>query len=94
MPSINIYYACLGVCLYPVNVKTAEPIGPEFFVGLHIFPRKVYEKSKFQKLASSKIKFSLNFHKIFKIREHYFCFTTQHKENMYKNEIEDGRKAP
>ena len=24
---------CLFVCLYPINVKTAEPIGPNFFVG-------------------------------------------------------------
>ena len=24
---------CLSVCLYPINVKTAEPIGPKFFVG-------------------------------------------------------------
>ena len=31
-----IYFACMGVwgsvCLYPINVKTAEPIGPKFFV--------------------------------------------------------------
>ena len=26
---------CLGVCLYPKNVKTAEPIGPKSFVGHH-----------------------------------------------------------
>ena len=24
---------CLPVWLYPINVKTAEPIGPNFFVG-------------------------------------------------------------
>jgi len=24
---------CLSVCLYPINVKTAEPIGPKFFEG-------------------------------------------------------------
>ena len=26
-------FVCLSVCLYPKNVKTAEPIGPKFFVG-------------------------------------------------------------
>ena len=25
-------FVCLSVYLYPVNVKTAEPIGPKFFV--------------------------------------------------------------
>ena len=26
-------FVCLSVHMYPINVKTAEPIGPEFFVG-------------------------------------------------------------
>jgi len=34
---------CLSVCLYPINVKTAEPIGPKFCVGPHVTPGKVYE---------------------------------------------------
>ena len=34
---------CLSVCLYPINVKTAEPIGPKFFVGHLGSPGKVYE---------------------------------------------------
>jgi len=34
---------CLSVCLYPINVKTAEPIGPKFFVGHLGTPGKVYE---------------------------------------------------
>ena len=33
---------CLSVCLYPINVKTAEPIGPKYFVGHHVTPGKVY----------------------------------------------------
>ena len=42
----NIVYlytllVCLGVCLYPINVKTAEPIGSKFCVGLHMYPGKV-----------------------------------------------------
>ena len=28
--SIYLYMACLSVCLYPINVKTAEPIGSKF----------------------------------------------------------------
>ena len=27
------YMLCLSVRLYPINVKTAETIGPEFFYG-------------------------------------------------------------
>ena len=33
----------MSVCLYPINVKTAEPIGPKFFVGHLGTPGKVYE---------------------------------------------------
>ena len=33
---IYIYFACLGVCLYPINVKMAEQIGPKFCVRLCI----------------------------------------------------------
>ena len=34
---------CLLGCLYPINVKTAEPIGSKFFVGHHVTTGKVYE---------------------------------------------------
>ena len=34
---------CLFVCFYPINVKTAEPIGPKFFVAPRVIPGKVYE---------------------------------------------------
>ena len=34
----HIYFASLSVCLYPINVKTAEPIGPKFCVGPHVAP--------------------------------------------------------
>ena len=30
---LYINLACLSVRLYPINVKTAEPIGPKFCVG-------------------------------------------------------------
>jgi len=43
--SIYLYInlACLSVCLYPINIKTAEPIGPKFFVGHLGTPGNVYE---------------------------------------------------
>ena len=44
---LYIYFACLSVCsfvcLYPIDVKTAEPIGPKFCVGPHVTTGKVYE---------------------------------------------------
>ena len=44
--NLYINLACLSVslfvCFYPINVKTAEPIGPKFFVGHHVTPGKVY----------------------------------------------------
>ena len=52
---------CLSVCLYPINVKTAEPIGSKYFVGHLGTPGKVYESSKLQIFVSIKIRLSLNF---------------------------------
>ena len=49
---LYIYLACLSVCLYPINVKTAEPNGSKFCVRPNMAPGKVYELSKFQKFAS------------------------------------------
>ena len=54
---------CLSmfVCLYPTNVKTAEPIGPKFCVGPHLTPGKVYGCSKLQKCVSKSFCFLFNF---------------------------------
>ena len=76
-------FVCLFVCLYPINVKTAEPIGPKFFVGHLGSPGKVYEWSKFQICVSIKIRSSLNFWKFWKSTKFFvkirklflFCFT-------------------
>ena len=86
---IWIWLVCLGVCffLYPINVKTAEPIGPKFFVGHHVTTGKVYEWSKFQIFVSINIRSSLNFWKLWKstkffvkIRELFLsCFTMSTK---------------
>ena len=39
----HLYFACLFVCLYPINVKTAKPIRTKFCVGPNMAPGKVYE---------------------------------------------------
>ena len=50
-----IYFSFLSVCLFvslfPINVKTAEPIGPKFFVGPRLTPEKVYEWSELKKFS-------------------------------------------
>ena len=72
----SIYILCLSVCLYPINIKTAEPIGPKFFVWSRVTPGKVFRWSNFQKFVSNKIRF-LKIMKIHKI----FCFGFIDKEN-------------
>ena len=84
----NLYILCLIVCkfiylsvrLYPINVKTAEPMAPKFFVGHLGTQGKVYEWTKFQILVSIKIRSPLNFFKFWKSTKffwksaNYFCF--------------------
>jgi len=39
---LYIYFACLFECFfYPINVKTAELIGPKFCAGPYMTPGKV-----------------------------------------------------
>ena len=40
---------CLFICLYPINVKTAKPIGPKFLVG----PRVTPGKKEFSKICQT-----------------------------------------
>ena len=88
----NIYILCLSVCLFvrlePMNVKTAEPIGPKFCVGPHVASGNVYEWSRFQKFVSNKIRFLSNFeiHEIFlwNPRSFLFCFTMSTKCSQLK----------
>ena len=53
--SIYINFACLYACLRPINVITAEPIGPKFSFGAHMTPGESLWLIKI-----SKIRFSLN----------------------------------
>ena len=39
---------CLFVYLYPINIKTTEPIGPKFHVGTH--PGKVIDVQNYKYL--------------------------------------------
>ena len=60
--TLRILSICLLICfVYPINVKTAEPIGSKFCGGHQLNLWKVYRGSKFQKLASNKIQSLLNF---------------------------------
>ena len=92
---------CLSVCWYPINVKTAESIGPKFFVGPHVTTGKVHKWSKFQIFVSIKIWFSLNFWNfenswnfLLKSVNFIVLFYDVHKENMFTIKIEDGREEP
>ena len=87
-------FVCLSVCLYPINVKTAEPIGPNFFVGHLGTPGKVYESSKFQIFVSIKIRSSLNFKNFENPRIIFILFYDVHKENMFRTNLGDEREAP
>ena len=66
--SLDIDFACLYVSLYPINVKTADQIGPKFRVGKHMTPGKVYGCSNLQKFVSKVFEFG----KILKMREKYY----------------------
>ena len=46
-----MYKFSLSVCLYIINVKTAEPIVSNFCMEPHVTPGKVYEYQNFKKLC-------------------------------------------
>ena len=46
---LYINLAWVSVCLYPINVKTAEPIGPKFFVGHHVTQGRFMNDKNFKK---------------------------------------------
>ena len=69
---LYINLACLSVCLsfcsYPINVKTAEPIGPKFFVGQIGTPGKV-QMIKISNICLHQNSIFIKFLKILKIHE-------------------------
>jgi len=98
---LYINLACLSVRLYPINVKTAEPIGPKFCVGPNVTPGEVYELPKLEKFVFKSFYFFL-FFKILKsadfaIKSAKFFFPlffNVYNENTFTIEIEDGREVP
>jgi len=60
---LYVYFACLSVRLYSINVKATEPIGPTFFVGPHVTQMN---DPNFKSLPLKKIRF-LKIKKILKI---------------------------
>ena len=50
---IACLYSCFAVCLYPINVKTAEPIWPKFWLRPNMALRKVYVCSELHKIVST-----------------------------------------
>ena len=83
---------CLFICLYPINVKMAEPIGPKFFVGHHMTTGKVYEYyKKILKVFFKGFQFCKKKIKFLKIRKFFFksaiffllCFKCKQKELVH-----------
>ena len=95
----NIYFACLEVylsfvCMCPINVKTAEQIGPKFCVWLYMTPGKVYGWSKLQQ-NSIFIKFYKSTTLFYKIRQLFcFCFTMDTKRKSSQLKYKMGVKRP
>ena len=83
----------MSVCLYPINAKTVEPIGPIFFYGASHNPRKGLWMIELKRIC---LKQNLNFknleiHEIAKFL--FVLFYNGYKEKMFTIEIEDGREA-
>ena len=58
LTSTYIYFTCLSVCLYPMNVKMAEPIWPDFLGNSHD-PREGLRMIEFSKIFLLLTKFFL-----------------------------------
>ena len=75
-----LWVSGLGVCLYPINVKTAEPTGRKFFCGTSCDPRVGLWIIEFQKFASNKLYF-FNFENtrffLYNSRNFLFVFVLQ-----------------
>ena len=71
--NIHINLACVGVCLfvclYPINVNTAEPIGLKFCVRSHVSPWGRFMNDQNFKNLSLKVFY---FNKILKMHKKYY----------------------
>ena len=89
----------LSVCLCPINVETAEPIGPNFYVGHHVTQGRFMDDQIFKILPPSKFDFwkfwkSTKF--FLKILDIFFFVICLQGEALciFTNEIKYRRKAP
>ena len=78
----SIYFACLSVCLCPINVKTAETIRPKFSVGPYM-PPVMIKISKFLKIQH-----------IFLITSAFVFVLQCLQRKKFTTGIEYGREAP
>ena len=88
-------YTLVG-CLYPINVKTAEPIGPKFWLDIAWPQGRFMDDIVFKYLPLTKFDFwkfwkSTNFYKIPKILC-FFCFTVYTKRKLFTIEKKMGAK--
>ena len=70
-----LVFVCFFVCFFPINVKTAELIGPKCCVGPYVTPGKVYEWLNFKNLCLKVffVKFWKCAKNVYEIRK-LFCF--------------------
>ena len=77
---LYIYFACLSVCLYSINVKTAE--------RLKLYKICLHQNFIFENFENPQILFFIKSAK-------FFVFVLQCiQEKIFTNEIKDGRNAP
>ena len=99
---LYINLACLSVCLYPINVKTAEPIGPNFFCGTSRDHRESLWMIKIKQKCVLKVFNFVNKFKFLKIREFFlkirkfffFFVLNVNKKNMFTIYKKIGAKRP
>ena len=91
--AIYTYFACL----YPINAKTAKPIGPKFCVGPPITPGDAQNKKKLSPKIFYFRKIQNIYKLFFKSSNFYFTVLSKRKgkiEHQLKIKIEDGREVP
>ena len=85
---------CTSICMYSMNVETAEPTGPKFSVGPYMAPKKVCRWSIFQKFASQQnLIFIKSKKKNFIKSANFFLFLfyNVYKEKMITVEIQRNK---
>ena len=87
----------VSVCVFVFNKRQKGVSDPaQIFLGTSHDPEKLFRWSKFQNLASNKIRFTLNFENLLnffiKSAKFLFLFYYVYQEKMFTIEVEDGRE--